>query len=84
VTVRAREDSVGVTIEVEDNGPGIVADHLPRIFDPFFTTKRRGTGLGLATSHAVVTEHGGTVDVRSEAGRGSRFTVRLPRIAQKG
>jgi signal transduction histidine kinase len=81
VTVRAREDSIGVTIEVEDNGPGIAADHLPRIFDPFFTTKKRGTGLGLATSHAIVTEHGGTVDVRSEAGRGTRFVVRLPRTA---
>jgi signal transduction histidine kinase len=85
VTVRAREDAIGVTIEVEDNGPGIAADHLPRIFDPFFTTKKRGTGLGLATSHAIVTEHGGSVDVRSEPGRGTRFVVRLPRApAQKG
>jgi two-component system sensor histidine kinase PilS (NtrC family) len=85
VTVRAREDSIGVTIEVEDNGPGIAADHLPRIFDPFFTTKKRGTGLGLATSHAIVTEHGGSLDVRSEPGQGTRFTVRLPRTpAQKG
>jgi two-component system sensor histidine kinase PilS (NtrC family) len=81
VTVRAREDSIGVSIEVEDNGPGIAAEHVSRIFDPFFTTKKRGTGLGLATSHAIVTEHGGTVDVRSEPGRGTRFVVRLPRPA---
>jgi two-component system sensor histidine kinase PilS (NtrC family) len=79
VTVRTREDAVGVTIEVEDNGPGIASDNLPRIFDPFFTTKKRGTGLGLATSHAIVTEHGGTVAVRSAPGQGTRFVVRLPR-----
>ena len=84
VTVRAREDSIGVTIEVEDDGPGIPAENLARIFDPFFTTKKRGTGLGLATSHTIVTEHGGTVNVRSEAGRGTRFVVRLPRGAPKG
>ncbi|HUQ02511.1 MAG TPA: ATP-binding protein [Kofleriaceae bacterium] len=84
VIVRAREDSIGATIEVEDNGPGIAAEHVSRIFDPFFTTKKRGTGLGLATSHAIVTEHGGSVDVRSEPGRGTRFVVRLPRpVAQK-
>jgi two-component system sensor histidine kinase PilS (NtrC family) len=81
VTVRAREDAIGVTIEVEDNGPGITSDHLPRIFDPFFTTKKRGTGLGLATSHAIVNEHGGTVDVRSTPGQGTRFVVRLPRTS---
>mgnify|MGYP000989550123 CR=1 FL=1 len=83
VTVRARGDTIGATIEVEDNGPGIAAEHLPRIFDPFFTTKMRGTGLGLATSHAIVTEHGGTLDVRSEPGRGTRFVVRLPHAAAR-
>ncbi|MBE7448411.1 MAG: PAS domain-containing protein [Kofleriaceae bacterium] len=83
VTVRARGDAIGVTIEVEDDGPGIASEHLPRVFDPFFTTKKRGTGLGLATSHAIVTEHGGTVDVRSEPGRGTRFVVRLPRAGAR-
>ncbi len=79
VTVRARQDAIGFTIEVEDDGPGIPPEHLAHIFDPFFTTKKRGTGLGLATSHTIVTEHGGTLDVRSQPGHGSRFVVRLPR-----
>ncbi len=83
VTVRARGDAIGVTIEVEDDGPGIASEHLPRVFDPFFTTKKRGTGLGLATSHAIVTEPGGTVDVRSEPGRGTRFVIRLPRAGAR-
>ncbi len=64
---------------VEDDGPGIPAEHLPHLFEPFFTTKgRRGTGLGLAVTWAIVERHGGTIEVASEPGRGARFTVRLP------
>ena len=81
VKLSASADAQTVTIEIEDDGPGIAPDHVARIFDPFFTTKKRGTGLGLATSHTIVTEHAGTIDVRSEPGRGTRFIVRLPRAA---
>lgn len=65
---------------VEDRGTGIAASDLPRIFDPFFTTKDvgEGTGLGLSVSHGIVQDHGGSIEVDSTLGRGSRFTVLLP------
>jgi len=81
VTLRVRTDERPVPVQGEDGGPGIAAEHVARIFDPFFTTKKRGTGLGLATSHAIVTEHGGAIDVDSQPGRGTRFRIRLPRAA---
>jgi signal transduction histidine kinase len=67
-------------ISVTDTGSGIAAEHLPHIFEPFFTTKDKGegTGLGLATSYAVVQQHGGRIDVETEVGRGSTFRVYLP------
>lgn len=79
VTMRGDRDGDGVRLQVIDDGAGIGREHLAHIFDPFYTTKRRGTGLGLATCHAIVAEHGGAIDVDSEPGRGTTFTVRLPR-----
>jgi signal transduction histidine kinase len=72
-----------VCLSVRDTGTGISAEALTRIFDPYFTTKDpgRGTGLGLAIVKHIVEAHGGTVTVRSELGRGSRFDVRLPLVA---
>jgi two-component system NtrC family sensor kinase len=68
-----------VEIVAEDNGLGIPAEDLPQVFEPFFSTKgMRGTGLGLAVTWGIVEAHGGTIDVWSEVGKGSRFTVRLP------
>ena len=69
-----------VRIEVEDTGPGMTEDVLDRIFEPFFTTKPQGegTGLGLSTSRAIVTSHGGALDVTSTLGQGSCFTILLP------
>jgi PAS domain S-box-containing protein len=67
-----------VRIEIRDTGVGIPEAHLARIFDPYFTTKQRGSGLGLATSYSIVRNHGGTIEVASEAGRGSTFTLYLP------
>ncbi len=69
-----------VRLEVQDDGLGIPADALPHIFEPFFTTKenKRSVGLGLAVSHGIVQRHGGRIEVESEPGRGTKFTVILP------
>jgi two-component system NtrC family sensor kinase len=68
-----------VELEVDDSGHGIPPEVLPHLFEPFFSTKgSRGTGLGLAVTWGIVEGHGGTIEVTSEVGRGSRFTVRLP------
>lgn len=66
-----------VQLVLSDNGKGIAAADLPKVFIPFFTTKERGTGLGLALVHRIVSEHGGTVTVSSN-GHGASFTVELP------
>jgi len=79
VKVRARADGADAILEVSDDGPGIPPARLERIFDPFFTTKDKGTGLGLATSHAVIAEHGGRIDVQSEVGKGTKMVVTVPR-----
>ena len=81
ITVRTGFDEGQVWIQVQDNGRGIPAENLQRIFDPFFTTKPvgKGTGLGLSLSYDIVKKHGGHIDVSSEPGQGSTFTVFLPR-----
>jgi signal transduction histidine kinase len=70
-----------IRLLVRDSGTGIVPEVLERIFEPFFTTKEvgAGTGLGLSLVHCIVSDLGGAVDVESEPGRGSAFTVLLPR-----
>jgi len=63
---------------VQDDGKGIPESLLTRLFDPFFTTKEKGTGLGLSLSNRIVQEHGGLIQVSSQVGAGTRFTVLLP------
>ena len=69
-----------VRVVVEDNGPGIPPAQLSRIWDPFWTTKPEGvgTGLGLSVVHGIIAAHGGTIEVTSDAVRGTRFVVSLP------
>lgn len=72
---------IGEHIEVifTDNGYGIPKELLRKIFEPFFTTKKdKGTGLGLSISYRIVQDHGGGIDVESNEGQGSKFTIRLP------
>jgi signal transduction histidine kinase len=80
ITLTTRADGGGVAVEVADNGKGIAPEVLPKIFDPFFTTKEigKGTGLGLSISYKIVQQHGGRIEVASEPGKGTRFTVWLP------
>lgn len=67
-----------VEIEVADTGGGIPRSHLERIFEPFFTTKEYGTGLGLTNVKRLIEDNGGTLNVYSEEGKGSRFVLRFP------
>ena len=69
-----------VLVKLTDTGCGIKKEHLDRIFDPFFSTKPvgKGTGLGLSVSYGIIQQHGGSIEVESEEGRGSTFTIVLP------
>jgi signal transduction histidine kinase len=78
VQVTARRIDQGARITVEDDGTGIPEALVGRIFDPFVTTKQKGTGLGLATCHAIVVEHSGRIDVETEVGKGTKMIITLP------
>jgi signal transduction histidine kinase len=73
-----RADRYAVEISVTDSGAGIPAETRDQIFKPFFTTKTHGTGLGLASSRAIVEAHEGTIGFESQTTGGTRFWFRLP------
>ncbi len=77
-------DSDFVEVEFRDTGPGIDDENLAKIFEPFFTTKPvgKGTGLGLAVSHGIIQEHGGTVFVKTKPGEGTSFFIKLPALKE--
>ena len=87
LSIHLEERNGQAIIGIKDTGTGIKPQHLPHIFDPFFTTKGlgKGTGLGLSISYAIVKEHGGQIQVESEVGQGTCFTIYLPlKVQNKG
>jgi two-component system NtrC family sensor kinase len=86
LTIHSSLDNNGwVQVAVEDAGHGIAPEHMDKLFMPFFTTKEqeKGVGLGLAVSYGIIERHGGKIEVKSEVGKGSTFTVRLPAYTAK-
>ena len=80
LTFQASIGSGQVLLGLIDTGTGIAPEVLPKIFRPFYSTKAKtgGTGLGLATTKKIIEAHGGMIDVQSEIGKGTKFTIRLP------
>jgi signal transduction histidine kinase len=81
ITLRTQNEGDNmVRIEIQDNGSGISRDVLPKIFDPFFTTKEvgKGSGMGLSISYKIIQEHGGQIQVKTEEGIGTVFSILLP------
>jgi len=82
--LKTEADGGWVRVSIQDNGKGIAQEHLQKVFDPFFTTKPvgQGTGLGLSISYQIVQAHGGTIQVASVLGKGTRFVISLPLTSQ--
>jgi signal transduction histidine kinase len=78
LVVRTRPSGLGVVLEMIDTGPGMDAETLAKVFRAFYTTKQGGSGLGLPTARKIVEAHGGTIDIESAPGRGTKVTIWLP------
>ncbi|MCY1076874.1 ATP-binding protein [Archangium lansingense] len=80
IRIRTRQEGSEVVVEIADTGKGMSQETLSKLFTPFFTTKPRGqgTGLGLSVSYGIIAKHKGRIDVQSQPGQGSTFTIRLP------
>jgi two-component system, NtrC family, nitrogen regulation sensor histidine kinase NtrY len=78
LTLRSKPSQGKVVVEVADTGLGLTPEECERIFTPYYTSKQHGTGLGLAIVQSVISDHGGSIHVRSEAGRGTTFVIELP------
>jgi PAS domain S-box-containing protein len=80
IVIRTMQQGDNVVIKIADNGKGIPPEHLKRIFEPFFTTKDvgQGTGLGLSIAYRIIEKHKGKIDVQSQVGKGTEFTIQLP------
>jgi two-component system, NtrC family, sensor kinase len=79
LTVKVTEEDNSVIITVSDSGKGLPGESLEKIFEPFYTTKDRGTGLGLAIVFNVINKHNGKITIQSEEGKGTTFTITLPK-----
>jgi signal transduction histidine kinase len=83
VRISPTDDGNSVAFEIADTGSGIDPENLSKIFEPYFSTKETGTGLGLAIVHKVVEVHHGTISAESTVGKGTKFTVMLPRAGRQ-
>lgn len=81
LALRSRVGDQKITIEVSDTGTGLTREECERIFTPYYTSKQHGTGLGLAIVQSVISDHGGTIAVQSEPGRGTTFVIELPKTS---
>ncbi|MDX1642376.1 MAG: HAMP domain-containing sensor histidine kinase, partial [Balneolaceae bacterium] len=86
LTVRTHKKDQSVSIEIEDNGPGIPEEIKDKIMQPFFTTKKgtAGTGLGLSITHDIVKAHGGSLEIDTRQGEGTTFTIHLEKRGKNG
>jgi signal transduction histidine kinase len=82
LSVSTRLSADYVQIEITDSGPGIAPELLPTIFEPFVTHREHGTGLGLTVAQEITQQHGGHIEVKSEAGKGASFVFYLPLAAR--
>jgi signal transduction histidine kinase len=80
IAITTQRDGSCIKIYVQDTGCGILTENMKSIFEPFFTTKAsvKGTGLGLFVSYGIVKKHGGNIEIQSQPGKGTIFTVTLP------
>ncbi|MEM9953607.1 MAG: response regulator [Chloroflexota bacterium] len=79
ISIQTMSEDKYVVIQIGDTGYGIEADKIEKIFDPFFSTKETGSGLGLFVSHNIIHSHNGTIEVESKLGKGTVFTITLPK-----
>ena len=83
IHIRIKNEEKTITIEIEDTGPGIPQDLLPKIFEPLFTTRQIGTGLGLVSCKSIIEKHGGTLTVQTQTNKGTTFFIELPKICDR-
>jgi len=76
--IRAARSNKALRIDITDTGEGITPENLGKIFDAYYSSKKAGTGLGLATTRRIIEDHGGTISVQSQPGKGTNFTISLP------
>src|SRR5690606_9215054 len=85
LVLRAARRNGTVLVSVKDTGAGIPIKNIGRIFEPYYSTKgQRGTGIGLYLAQQIISAHGGSIEVRSEAGKGTEFIVNLPLYTDRG
>jgi signal transduction histidine kinase len=80
IEVTSEQSGQRIAITVSDNGPGITEEVMSKMFVPFFTTRKQGSGLGMAVTRSIVENHGGTIEVSSEVGKGTTVRIAIPLV----